>query len=88
MREIVIAEHALKHGVAPEDIEYVWNHFVRKQYRGAPSEGEVVVVGYDRFGRLVELVAAERALGTIVYHAMEPPTKRVLRELGLERRKA
>ena len=45
MDELIIDEHALKHGVSPEDIACAWGNFVRKQYRGAPDEGEVVAVG-------------------------------------------
>ena len=86
MDEVIIAEHAFKHGIAEEDIVYAWENFVRKQYRGTPNEGQVVVVGYDRSGRFIELVAAERACGMIIYHAMEPPTLNVLVELGLVRR--
>lgn len=87
MDDVIIAEHAFKHGISQEDIVYAWENFVRKQYRGAPHEGEVVVVGYDRAGRFIEIVAATRPFGTVIYHAMEPPTRNVLIELGLARRR-
>lgn len=83
MDDVIIAEHAFKHGLSADDIVYAWQNFVRKQYRGAPNEGEIVVVGYDRKGRFIEVVAAERSFGVIIYHAMEPPTTKVLVELGL-----
>ncbi len=86
MDDIIVSEHAFKHGVAQEDIEYAWEHFHRKQYRGAPNEGEIVLIGPDRQGRPLQIVAAERGFGMIVYHAMRPPTQNVLKELGLERR--
>ncbi len=86
MGEIIIVEHALKHGASPEDIAYAWEHFHKKQHRGAPNEGEIVVVGPDRSGRPMQLVAAEREYGTIIFHAMRPPTRKILQELGLERR--
>lgn len=87
MVDIIVSEHAFKHGIAQEDIEYAWEHFYRKQYRGAPNEGEIVLVGPDRQGRPLQVVAAERTFGTIVYHAMRPPTQKVLMELGIERRR-
>ncbi len=87
MDDLIIADHAFKHGISQEDIVYAWENFVRKQYRGAPREGEVVVVGYDRMGRLIEIVAATRQFGTVIFHAMEPPTRNVLEELGLARRR-
>lgn len=86
MDELIIDEHAFKHGLAAEDISYAWGNFVKKQYRGAPHEGEVVAVGYDRRGRPIEMIAADRSFGTVVFHAIEPPTAKVLIELGLARR--
>lgn len=83
MLEVFIEEHALKHGVSQKDIEHAWACFARKQYRGAPKEGEIVLVGYDRKGRLVEIVAAERKFGIVIFHAMRPPTHNVLRELRI-----
>ena len=86
MSDPVIAEHAFKHGLNADDIAYAWENFIRKQYRGSPHEGEIVVVGCDRKGRFVELVAVERPFGIVIYHAMQPPTVSVLVELGLVRR--
>ena len=87
MADTFIAEHAFKHGISQEDIEHAWENFHKKQYRGAPHEGEVVVIGPDRKRRPIQIVAAERVFGTIIYHAMRPPTKNVLMELGLEGRR-
>jgi hypothetical protein len=86
MPELIIAEHAFKHGLSADEISYAWENFVRKQYRGAPNEGEIVVVGCDATGRLIEIVAAERPFGIVISHAMRPPTLRILSELGLARR--
>lgn len=85
MSELIIDEHALKHGLEPKDIEYAWDNFVAKVYRGAPNEGEIIAVGYDGKGRFVELVGAERSFGIVVFHAMTPPTRNAMRELGMER---
>lgn len=86
MEEVVIDRHALKHGLGAEDIEYAWEHFVRRQHRGAPNEGEVAVVGYDRKGRLVQLVAYRAEACVVIFHAMTPPTKKLMAEVGLVRR--
>ena len=85
MDALIIDEHALKHGLDPEDIEHAWFNFIAKAYRGAPNEGEAIAIGYDSRGRLVELVGAQRPFGTIVFHAMTPPTRNVMREPGMER---
>lgn len=83
MDNVFIAEHALKHGIDPDDIEFAWSNYNIRRYRGAPNEGEVVAVGYDRKGRPMELVAAIRPQGMIIFHAMRPPTRKALMELGL-----
>lgn len=85
MDELIIDEHALKHGLEPEDIEYAWYNFVAKVYRGAPNEGEVIAVGYDGKGRFLEMVGAVRSFGVVIFHALTPPTHSALRELGMER---
>ena len=84
MDELIIDEHALKHGLGPEDIEHAWRNFVAKTYRGAPNEGEAIAVGCDGRGRFLEMVAATRLFGTVVFHAMTPPTRKAMRELGME----
>lgn len=88
MDEVFINEHAFKHGVSQKDIEYAWENFYKKQYRGAPHEGEIVLIGPDTKGRPIQVVAAERLNGTVIYHAMRPPTRNVLMELGLKGRRA
>ena len=80
--DVFIDEHAFKHGLSPEDIEFAWTHFVLKKYRGKPDEGQIAAIGFDKSGRLIEMVAAERPAGTLFYHAMQPPTRRMLVELG------
>lgn len=83
---LIIDEHALKHGVSAEDIEWVWEHFFAKRYRGVPQEGEVVLAGFDRAGREVEVIAVIRDFGTVVYHANRPWSASVKRELGIDGR--
>ena len=86
MNDPIVEEHAFKHGLNEKEILYAWEHFLAKQYRGAPNEGEIVVVGYDRKGKLIQMVAMEKSRGILIYHAMTPPTAKVLAELGLAKR--
>lgn len=87
MKRVEIAEHALKHGICEEDIRHAWTNYLRKQYRGAPNEGEIVAIGYTRDGILIQIVATDTKTGVLIYHAMSPPTKKVMQELGLERKR-
>lgn len=85
-RDVIIVEHAFKHGLSASDISHAWDNFIRMQHRGAPHEGEIILVGYDKSGHLIELVAAERPFGIVIFHAMRPPTRNMLIELGMTRR--
>ena len=85
MDELFIDEHAFKHGISAKDIEHAWKNFVAKQHRNAPDEHQVVAVGYDARGRFIQIVAADYPYGTVIYHALAPPTANVLSELGLDK---
>ena len=84
--DVYVDEHAYKHGLTEEQILYAWENFIKKLYRGAPNEGEIVCVGYDKNGVMMQLVAVEKSFGVLIYHAMTPPTQNALKELGLLKR--
>ena len=84
--EIIVAEHALRHGLTESEIVYAWENFIRKQRRKSPNETQVAAIGYDRKGRLIQMVAVDIPSGVLIYHAMTPPTAKVLIELGFARR--
>lgn len=71
--------------LSEDDVISAWKGYVRMARR----EGEdtyLVAVGFDDKGRAIEMVAVETIEGDwYVYHAMTPPTKGTLRELGLMR---
>lgn len=79
-----IAEHALKHGLSEFEIRYAWENFLIRQNRETPFEDHVVSIGVLPSGDLVQMVAVATEQGTLVYHAMKPPTKKVLSELGFD----
>ena len=84
--ETVVAEHALKHGLTEDEIVYAWGNFIKMQRRKTPNENQVAAIGYDRRGRLIQMVATEIPNGVLIYHALTPPTAKVLIELGFARR--
>ncbi|MEY8406034.1 hypothetical protein [Adlercreutzia muris] len=86
MIEIVVHDHALKHGLTREEIEFAWRGFICQRHRRTPHSDQVVTVGVTQEGAIVEMVAVERGNELLIYHALTPPTKSVLRELGLVRR--
>ena len=86
MDDVYIHPHALKHGLSEDDIAYAWENYLRMQYRESPEEDKVLAVGYDKSGRFIQMVGRRNADGVLIYHAMSPPTTRVLIELGLLRR--
>ncbi len=83
--DIDVAEHALKHGLTESEILYAWENFLRKQHRQTPNEDVVVAVGVTQSGDLIQMVAIDKPWGTLIYHALKPPTMKVLIELGMVR---
>ena len=82
---VMVAEHALKHGLSEADIRYAWKNYIRMQQRPAPKEDYVAAIGYTRRGVLVQMVAIIVEDGHLVIHATAPPTNKVLKELGMAR---
>lgn len=83
MLDVVVHPHALKHDISEEGILFAWNNYLRKQQRAVPHEDEYVAIGLDKRGRLLQIVGVMRPGIMLIIHAMMPPSKKVLRELGL-----
>lgn len=87
MDEIMIHPHALVHGLSEDDVIDAWMSGGPRMPRSSPNEDEVVVVGWTRDERVVQMVGVIKEFGTLVIHALEPPTDNVLKELGIGRKK-
>lgn len=84
MYDVYVHPHATCHGLSEEEILFAWVNFVRRQPRKAPNEDRIVCVGYGmKTATPIQMVAASKDYGVLIYHAMTPPQKSVLRELGL-----
>ena len=80
MLELIIHEHALKHGMSEDDIRYAWDNFVKTQPRGEDFE---VRIGFDADGKEVGMVGAKLADGDVlVIHAKSPAISSIKKELG------
>lgn len=88
MRPVTIHPHARKHGLSNEDIAHAWrNAFAWMRRDRDDGATDYLLIGTDRNGRPVELIARSCAeIGYIVFHAIAPPTRRFLDEMGLGRR--
>lgn len=90
MEELYI--HPRIHERHPEindnDVRVAWFGSIRSAQR----ENDIrvwVSIGMDSQGRLLEMVSRHDAHGRwLVYHAMTPPSKKTLYELGAIRRKS
>ena len=82
-----IHSHALKHGLAPEQVAYAWENALRSRQRhGADDPPLWIAIGPLPDGRLAELVGFLDDKGTwCIFRAMVPPTKKFLKELGLKK---
>ena len=83
MIEIVVHDHALKHDLSVEEIEYAWRNYIRQQHRESPEEDKILALGFDQKGRLIQMVARDQGEMILIYHAMTPPSLKVLRELNV-----
>jgi uncharacterized DUF497 family protein len=86
MYELAIAEHAMKHGLTQEEIAYAWEHLIAIRFRKAPNEEEAIAIGILPDGSVAEVVALTTKGRTVIFHAMTPPTRKALIEVGLKRR--
>jgi hypothetical protein len=79
--------HALKHGLNGEDVAYAWESPVACRQRNGTDDPAIwIAIGSLSDGRMVELVAFQDEEGIwCVFHAKNPPTKKFIKELGLEK---
>lgn len=83
MLEIYVHPHALKHGLESEDIKCAWRQYFRQRRRAEGDGTQIVSVGLDCRGRLIQMIGVVTQDGIMIYHALTPPTENVLAELGL-----
>lgn len=89
MAELVI--HPRVHERHPEiedtDVESAWASCIKSIPRLDRDPREYIAVGVDGHGRLIEMVGRLLPNGTLlIYHAMTPPTRKALMELGMTSR--
>lgn len=87
MGETVVLPHALKHGLSADEVAYAWDSPIACRQRSGENDPPIwIAIGVLPDGRMAELVALENAAGQwVVFHAMVPPTKKFVKELGLDR---
>ncbi len=64
-----IVSSARKHAVADEDIDHAWDNAIRVVEFEYDGEERLLVIGPDRNGRLLELVAVPAKGPTMIIHA-------------------
>lgn len=65
--EIVVS--ARKHAVSDDDIGHAWTHALRLIEYEYDGEDRLLVIGPDRQGRMLELVAVPAGVPTRIIHA-------------------
>lgn len=70
-----------------EDVRSAWRNAIRFVLRQLNEKDHYLVIGQGTSGRVIEIVAAREDDGSVlVFHAMTPPSKKTLSELGFIRR--
>ena len=73
-----VTESALKHGIDEADIGHAWTNAIRLVKYEYGGEDRLLVIGPDRHGRMLELVAVS-SRKTHPGHPRRPATTQVLR---------
>ena len=68
-----------------EDVKTAWRSSFAMKLRFEDSGIKLVAIGFDSHKRIVEMVAEIRVDCYYIYHAMIPPSKKTLYELGYGR---
>jgi len=70
--------------LSEEDILSAWDNALKSGVRDGSAFNVCVVVGIDKKGRLLEMFGVRDVTEAWnIYHAMTPPSKKTLLELGL-----
>ncbi len=64
-----IVRSATKHGITDDDINHAWTNALRLAEYEYDGEDRLLVIGPDRHGRMLELVAIPAGQPTRVIHA-------------------
>lgn len=88
-RIVVLKRVSERHpDITEEDAAHAWLFCKKSMMRIGKEPEEHVGIGYDEKGRLIEVVAIRSDRGFwLIKHAQTPPQEKIIRELGLGRRK-
>ena len=85
MNEVVVHPRVMERHpeLSEDDVREAWDNYVCMARR---DNDQVLTLGFDAKSRAVEMVAKESSGDFLIYHAMTPPTRKAMIELGLVRR--
>lgn len=70
--------------ISPQDVGTAWGNRIATAQRRGKHADELVAVGFDAQGRMLEMVAVVQEDGVVlVFHAMTPPSAKTLKETNL-----
>lgn len=83
MGRIFVHPHATRHGLTEGEVKCAWCNFVISQPRQSPREHQIVRIGFAKgVPTPIQMIGVEQGGNVLVYHAMTPPQRSVLNELG------
>lgn len=82
---ILILDRVMKRHpeLSRDEILSAWDGRVKTQFRVDGDKPYLVAVGVAHNGRAIEMIAFEDGEDTIIFHALTPPTKKLLKEMSL-----
>ena len=68
--------------LSEDDVRHAWdNRFAEATRSDVAGYWQVIAIGADQKGRLVEMVASLQGGDWLVFHAFTPPTKKAMDEI-------
>ncbi len=83
MVKVLARVYARHPDLSEEDVLTAWDNRLRTQFRLDGEKPYMVGVGVARSGKPLEMIAFDDQGDTVIFHAMTPPTKKLLKEMGM-----
>ncbi len=69
--------------ITENDVLTAWKNCSHYRIRTDKEQEEYIALGTDTKGRLIQMVGVLIDKDLLIYHALTPPTKKFLKEMGL-----
>lgn len=69
--------------ITNEEVVSAWESRIKTQFRVDEDKPYLISVGVSNTGKVLEMIAFEDESDVVIFHAMTPPSKKFLKEIGM-----